>query len=141
MVELRTRSTDRKSRCRSSSTYRHPGREERCRGTKCLRGARTKRSKSQSEPGPNWEPARQSKEPVYGNPRPTVKRAASSRRSPPREPKSRMCGPQVRFCERGPRETGGLYSADRLREQPRGAPFHTKALLKMTEMSLNLRME
>ncbi len=26
-------------------------------------------------------------------------------------PKSRMCGPQVRFCERGPRETGGPYSA------------------------------
>lgn len=25
-------------------------------------------------------------------------------------PKSRMCGPQVRFRERGPRETGGPYS-------------------------------
>ena len=28
-------------------------------------------------------------------------------------PKSRMCGPQVRFCERGPRVTGGPYLADR----------------------------
>src|SRR5204862_1588273 len=25
-------------------------------------------------------------------------------------PKSRMCGPQVRFCERGPRASGGPYS-------------------------------
>ena len=26
-------------------------------------------------------------------------------------PKRRMCGPQVRFCERGPWETGGPFSA------------------------------
>jgi RHS repeat-associated protein len=34
-------------------------------------------------------------------------------------PKSRMCGPQVRFCERGPRGTGGLYSARRPRAATR----------------------
>jgi hypothetical protein len=41
--------------------------------------------------------------PVYGSPGPQNLRA----------PKSRMCGPQVRFCERGPWATRGLYSAGR----------------------------
>ena len=34
-------------------------------------------------------------------------------------PKSRMWGPQVRFCERCPRETGGAYSTDE---------FHARSL-------------
>jgi hypothetical protein len=38
-------------------------------------------------------------------------------------PKSRMWGPQVRFCERGPRESGGPYSttARARRQNPKAA--------------------
>ncbi len=35
---------------------------------------------------------------------------ASARPSGTDIPKSRMCGPQVRFCERGPCLSGGPYS-------------------------------
>src|SRR5688500_14416316 len=67
-------------------------------------------SKATTAPKPRLkcEPSRQSKELGPGNPQPTAAEPTWQCRRPQPEPKSRMCGPQVRFCERGPGKPGPL---------------------------------
>ena len=103
MVELRTRPADRKSWLRSSSTYsRTFAAAERTRAPNAFEKRAHQQNRDSPKPWLNCEPTQPSKELVTGNPRPTAAELTSSRSGPQLEPKSRMCGPQVRFCERGP---------------------------------------